>query len=234
MTLPKLNILTYEMDLPSTGETVQFRPFLVKEQKALLIAQESEDDKLIEKTFAQIINDCVLDDIDPYSMPMFDIEYVFLKLRGKSVGEKVKLNVLCPDDKKTRVDGEIDLVEVGVQQTKDHTNIIELTKDINLVMRYPNLGDMKGFTDEGEVKSIFEMIKRCIHEVHDGETVYHRVDMSEKELDDFIDSMSTNNFENVGKFFDTMPKLVHVVEVKNPKTKKKTQIPIEGLQSFFE
>ena len=234
MTLPKLNIITYELDLPSTGETLQFRPFLVKEQKALLIAQESEDDKLIEKTFAQIINDCVLDDIDPYSMPMFDIEYVFLKLRGKSVGEKVKLNLLCPDDNKTRVDVEIDLDEVGIQQTRDHTNVIELAKDINLVMRYPNLSDMQGFTDEGEVKSIFEMIKRCIHEVHDGETVHHRVDISEKELETFIDSMSTENFENVGKFFETMPKLIHVVEVKNPKTKKKTQIPIEGLQSFFE
>ena len=132
------------------------------------------------------------------------------------------------------MDIEIDLDEVGVQQTKDHTNVINLAKDINLIMRYPNLGDMRGFTDEGEIKSIFEMIKRCVHEIHDGETVHHRVDMSEKELDDFIDSMSTTNFENVGKFFDTMPKLLHVVEVKNPKTKKKSEIPIEGLQSFFE
>ena len=234
MSLPKLNNLTYELNLPSTGETLQFRPFLVKEQKALMMAQESEDDKLIEKTFAQIINDCIIEDIDPYVIPMFDVEYIFLKLRGKSVGEKVKLNVLCPDDNKTRVEVEIDLDDVGVQQTEDHTNSIALAKDINLIMRYPNLGDMQGFTDEGEVKSIFEMIKRCIHEVHDGETVHHRVDISEKELDEFIDSMSTANFENVGKFFETMPKLVYVVEVKNPKTKKKNQIPIEGLQSFFE
>ena len=233
MTLPKLNNITYDLTLPSTGETLNFRPFLVKEQKALLIAQESEDDKLIEKTFAQIINDCVLDDIDPYIMPMFDIEYVFLQLRGKSIGEKIKLNVLCPDDNTTRVDVEIDLDKVGVQQTKDHTNVIELTKDINLVMRYPNLGDMQGFTDEGEIKSIFEMIKRCVHEIHDGETVHHRVDMSEKDLDSFIDSMSTENFESVGKFFETMPKLVHIVVVKNPKTKKKNEIPLEGLQSFF-
>ena len=128
---------------------------------------------------------------------------------------------------------EIDLDKVGVQQTKDHTNVIELTKDINLVMRYPNLGDMQGFTDEGEIKSIFEMIKRCVHEIHDGETVHHRVDMSEKDLDSFIDSMSTENFESVGKFFETMPKLVHIVVVKNPKTKKKNEIPLEGLQSFF-
>ena len=161
------------------------------------------------------------------------VEYVFLKLRGKSIGEKVKLNVLCPDDNKTRVDVEIDLDEVGIQQAKDHTNIIELTNNINLVMRYPNLSDMQGFTDDGEVKSIFEMIKKCIHEVHDGETVHHRVDMSENDLEAFIDSMSTTNFENVGKFFETMPKLVHVVVVKNPKTKKKNEIQLEGLQSFF-
>ena len=234
MALPKLNNITYDLVLPSTGETLNFRPFLVKEQKALMIAQESEDDKLIEKTFAQIINDCIIEYIDPYVMPMFDIEYIFLKLRGKSVGEKVKLNVLCPDDNETQVEVEVDLEEVGIQQTKDHTNVIELAKDISLIMRYPNLGDMQGFTGEGEMKSIFEMVKRCVYEIHDGETVHHRVDMSEKELDDFIDSMSTANFENVGKFFETMPKLVHVVEVKNPKTKKKSEIPIEGLQSFFE
>ena len=234
MSLPKLNNITYDLTLPSTGETLNFRPFLVKEQKALLIAQESEDDKLIEKTFAQIINDCVIEEIDPYIMPMFDIVYVFLKLRGKSVGEKVTLSVLCPDDNETRVEVEVDLEEVGIQQAKDHTNVINLAEDISLIMRYPNLGDMQGFTGEGEIKSIFEMIKRCVHEIHDGETVHHRVDMSEKDLEAFIDSMSTDNFTNVGKFFETMPKLVHVVEVKNPKTKKKSEIPIEGLQSFFE
>ena len=233
MSLPKLNNITYDLTLPSTGETLNFRPFLVKEQKALLIAQESEDDKLIEKTFAQIINDCVIEEIDPYIMPMFDIEYVFLKLRGKSVGEKVTLSVLCPDDNETRVEVEVDLEEVGIQQAKDHTNVINLAEDISLIMRYPNLGDMQGFTGEGEIKSIFEMIKRCVHEIHDGETVHHRVDMSEKDLEAFIDSMSTDNFTNVGKFFETMPKLVHVVEVKNPNTKKKNVIPIEGLQSFF-
>ena len=234
MAVPKLNNITYDLILPSTGETLNFRPFLVKEQKALLIAQESEDDKLIEKTFAQILSDCVIDDIDPYIMPMFDVEYVFLQLRGKSVGEKVTLSVLCPDDNETRVDVEVDLDQVGIQQTKDHTNVIELAEGINLVMRYPNLGDMQGFDEQGDIKSIFEMIKRCVHEIHDGETVHHRVDMSEKDLEAFLDSMSTTNFESVGKFFETMPKLVHVIEVKNPKTKKKNKIPLEGLQSFFE
>ncbi|MAG27059.1 baseplate protein [Candidatus Pacearchaeota archaeon] len=233
MSLPKLNTLTYELELPSTGEKLKYRPFLVKEQKALMIAQETEDDKLLENTFAQIISDCVLDDIDPYTMPMFDIEYVFLRIRGKSVGEKVKLNLLCPDDEKTRVNVEIDLEKVDVQMSEDHTNIVNLTKDIKLIMRYPRLRDMTGFDDKGEVSSIFDMIKRCVHEIHDGKTVYNKVDISEKELDEFIDSMSTENFENLSAFFETMPKLFHEIEVKNPKTKKKTKIPIEGLQSFF-
>ena len=233
MALPKLNTLTYELELPSSGEKLKYRPFLVKEQKALMIAQESEDDKLIENTFAQIINDCVFDDVDPYTMPMFDIEYLFLRIRGKSVGEKVKLNLLCPDDEKTRVDVEVNLEEVDIQMSEEHTNIIKLTEDINIIMKYPCLKDMAGFDDTGEVSSIFDMIKRCIFEVRDGETVYNKVDISEKELDDFIDSMSTENFDHVSKFFETMPKLYHEVEVKNPKTKKKNKIPIEGLQSFF-
>ena len=233
MALPKLNTVTYELTLPSTGQKLEYRPFLVKEQKALMIAQESKDDKQIEKTFAQIINDCVIADIDPYELPMFDIEYVFLRIRGKSVGEKVKLSLLCPDDEKTRVDVEVNLEEVDVQMQKDHTNTIELSNDISMIMKYPCLKDMTGFDAEGEITNIFEMIKRCIHEVRQGETVYNRVDISDKELDDFIESMTADNFEHITNFFNTMPKLIHVVEVKNPKTKKKSEIPIEGLQSFF-
>ena len=234
MALPKLNSLTYELELPSTGEKLKYRPFLVKEQKTLMIAQESEDDKQIENAFAQIITDCLLDDVDPFIMPMFDIEYIFLKIRGKSVGEKVKLNVLCPDDEKTRVDVEINLEEVNVHMSDDHTNVVDLTKDVKMVMKYPTLKDMAGFDSSGEVSSMFDMIKRCVSEIHDGENIYNKVDISDKELDEFIDSMSTENFEQVSNFFSTMPKLFHEIEVKNPKTKKKNTIPIEGLQSFFE
>ena len=233
MALPKLNTVTYDLKLPSSGQKLEYRPFLVKEQKALMIAQESGDNKQIEKAFAQIINDCILDDVDPYTLPMFDVEYIFLRIRGKSVGEKVKLSLLCPDDEKTRVDVEVNLEEVDVQMSVDHTNTIELSKDITMVMKYPCLKDMTGFDEQGEVKSLFEMIKRCVHEVRQGDTIYNRVDISDKELDDFIDSMSSDNFEDVTNFFSTMPKLIHVVEVKNPKTKKKNEIPIEGLQSFF-
>tara|TARA_R110000824_G_scaffold70659_1_gene181111 strand:- start:681 stop:1385 length:705 start_codon:yes stop_codon:yes gene_type:complete len=234
MGLPKLNSANYELSLPSTGATIKYRPFLVKEQKALMIAQESEDDKVIESTFAQIINDCVADNVDPYKMPMFDIEYVFLKIRSKSVGEIAELRVTCPDDEETKVNVSIPLEEVDVQMKENHTNVITLTDDISVIMRYPCLGDMKGFNALGETKSLFEMVKRCIHEVHDGEEIYRRVDMSEKDLEDFIDSMSSKNFESVGEFFSSMPKLSYDLEVENPKTKVKSVIPIEGLQSFFE
>ena len=219
MALPKLNSLTYELNLPSTGDSVKYRPFLVKEQKVLMIAQESEDDKQIQNAFAQIVNDCTFGELDAYNMPMFDVEYVFLQMRGKSVGEKVKLNLLCPDDEKTRVDVEIDLKDVNVQMKEDHNNIIQLTDNISVVMKYPTLADMSGFSDAEQVSSVFTMMKKCVSEIHDGETVYNKVDISEKELDEFIDSMSTENFENFSTFFETMPKLQHTIEVKNPKTK---------------
>ena len=233
MALPELNSLTYELELPSTDGKLKYRPFLVKEQKALMIAQESDDEKLMENTFAQIINDCVLDDVDPYAMPMFDIEYIFLKIRGKSVGEKVKLNLLCPDDEETRVDVEIDLEKVDVQMDENHTNVVQITDDVSMIMKYPCLKDMSGFTLNTGTENLFGLIKKCVHEIHDGDTVHNKVDMSEKELDAFLDSMSSKNFENLTNFFETMPKLLHEIEVKNPKTKKKNKIPIEGLQSFF-
>ena len=234
MALPKLSTVTYDLNLPSTGQKLEYRPFLVKEQKPLMIAQDSGEDGQIEKVFAQIINDCVIDNVDPYAMPMFDVEYIFLRIRGKSVGEKVKLSLLCPDDEKTKVDVEVNLEEVDVQMQKDHTNIVELSSDITVVMKYPCLKDMTGFNDEGEVKNLFEMIKRCVHEVRQGETIYNKVDISDKELDEFIDSMSASNFEDITNFFNIMPKLQHVIEVTNPNTKKVNEIPIEGLQSFFD
>ena len=234
MALPQLNTTTYELELPSTKEKVKYRPFLVKEQKVLMIAQESEDDKQIEEAFAQIISSCTFEKIDPYKLPLFDIEYIFLKIRGKSVGEKIKIGVLCPDDKKTKVDVEIDLEEVGILMDKKHTNEIELTKDIKLIMKYPTLADMAGFSEEGDVVSLFGMIKSCIYEIHSGEDIYNFVDISSTELDDFIEQMSTENFEHVNNFFETMPKLQHVVKVKNPKTKKTGEVKIEGMQSFFE
>jgi len=234
MALPKLNTLTYELELPSNGETIKYRPFLVKEQKLLMIAQESEEDKQIQSAFAQIITDCTFGELDPYVMPMFDLEYVFLQLRSRSVGEKVKLKLICPDDNKTEVQVELDLKDVDVQMTADHTNIVKLTKNISMTMKYPSLSDMEGFDPQGKILSLFEMVKRCILEIRDGKTIHNKVDISDKELDKFIDSMSTENFKELSNFFETMPKLRHIFKVTNPKTKKKSEIPVEGLQSFFD
>ena len=233
MALPQLNTATYELELPSSGETIKFRPFLVKEQKILMIAQESEDEKQIESAFADIIKECTFGVIEPYSVPLFDVEYIFLQLRGKAVGDKLTLSVLCPDDEETRVDINIDLADVGILMDENHSREIGLTDSIKLVMKYPTLSDMGGFSDKGVVLSVFEMIKNCIYEIHNGEEIYNAVDVSKKELDTFIDQMSTKNFDDVNAFFDTMPKLQHVVKVKNPKTKKTGEVTIEGMQSFF-
>ena len=234
MALPKLKNATYELMLPSTGAPVHYRPFLVKEQKLLMMAQESDDPKELEAAFSQILTDCVEEISEPHLMTMFDVEYVFLKIRGKSVGEVVNLKLLCEDDNKTYADVKLNLDDINVQMTEDHTNVIDLSNDIKLVMKYPCLGDMQGYDEMGEIKSLFHMIKRCVHEIHDGEQIHNRIDIQDNELDDFIDSMSTQNFELVGKFFETMPKLKHVIEVENPKTKVKNELTIEGLQSFFE
>ena len=233
MALPKLNTPQYELELPSTGKKIKYRPWLIKEQKILMMAQESEEDKEIEAAFANIISECTFGEINPYENPLFDIEYIFLQLRGKSIGQKIKLNLLCTDDEVTRVEKEIDLGDVAVQMPDNHTNVIQISDDISMIMRYPKLPDMAGFNDEGQIKKVFDMVKRCVVEIRDGETVHNKVDISDKELDEFIDSMSQSSFEMVCNFFDTMPKLIHEVSVTNPKTKKKNKITIEGLQSFF-
>ena len=233
MALPQLNTATYELELPSTGKTVKYRPFLVKEQKILMIAQESEDDKQIEKAFADIISSCTFGKLKPYEMPLFDIEYIFLKLRGKSVGEKVTLNVLCPDDEKTRVDVNINLEDVGVLTNDDHTNEVELTKDIKIIMKYPTLSDMTEFDKKGEVLVIFEMIKNCIQEIHSGTEIYNSVDISSKELDEFIDSLNSVQFKMIKEFFDTMPTLKHTVKYKCDTCGEEKETLLQGLNSFF-
>ena len=235
MALPKLKTPTYELELPSTGEKVKYRPFLVKEQKHLMLAMESEKSTELRDALATLVSSCTFEKINPYEVPMFDIEFMFLRFRGKSIGEKVKINVLCPDDEKTRVDIEINLEDVGVKLEADHTNEIEITKKIKIIMKYPDLNDMVEMQEKQEVISAtFNMIKRCVHEIHDGETIYPKVDMSDTELAEFLDNMTTEPFEKIQNFFTTMPKIIHVLKVTNPKTKKKGEVVIEGIESFFE
>lgn len=233
MALPKLNTVTYELELPSTKESVKYRPFLVKEQKVLMMAQESGEDQQIREAFANIVKECTFEKIDPYASPLFDIEYIFLRIRGKSVGEKVTLNLVCPDDEKTTVKTTIDLQDVGIQMKEEHTNEIKLNDEIKVIMSYPTLGDLGKYSSKKESETVFDMIKNCIKEIHSGDEIHHSIDVTDKEMEEFVESMSTENFETLANFFDTMPKLQHIVKVKNPKTKKLGEVRIEGMQSFF-
>ena len=235
MTLPKLVTPEYSMVVPSTGEEIKYRPFLVKEEKILLMALETEDQNQINDAVLNIVSECTFGKISGADTPVFDMELAFVRIRGKSVGEKVTLNLLCPDDEKTRVPYELDLNDVDVHMTEDHTNIVELNDDISLVMNYPTVKDSydTGSDDESQTVKIFDMLKRCIVEIHDGEEVHKVIDVSKKELTVFFESMSQPMFEKLQKFFESMPKLRHAVEVKNPKTKKKNEIMLEGLGDFF-
>lgn len=233
MALPKLDTPLYELELPSTGEKLQYRPFLVKEQKHLMLAMESDDPADMKNSLAEIITACTFAKVDPYKLPMFDVEYLFLKFRGKSVGEKIKLTVICPDDNETEAEVNIDLAEVGVQLQADHTNSISLSDKIKMIMRYPDLNDFSNTEGDDETETVFKMIAKCIHEIHEGDTIHNKIDISDKELDEFVENLPTDAFEKVQNFFETMPKVRHVVKVKNPKTKKTGEVVLEGLENFF-
>ena len=232
MALPKLNTPQHELELPSTGEKIKFRPFLVKEQKLLMMAQESDKEEEISEAVMNIIDSCTTG-IDARQLPIFDIEYVFLKLRTKSVGETAEIKVKCPDDNKTFVDVTIKLDEVAVHMTADHTNVVQLTDNIKMIMKYPLMNDMKGVDFDDGISGTFSLISKCVHEIHDGDNIHNRIDMTDIELNDFIDTMDTQQFEKIMDFFNTMPKLRHAITVVNPKTKKKGEVMLEGLDSFL-
>ena len=231
MALPKLTAPTYELDLPSTGRKVKYRPFLVKEQKLLMIAEESKDEKQIAETIQQLINSCTYGKVDALISPIFDIEYVFLQLRMRSVGANITLNITCPDDNKTEVSIKINLEDVNVLNDEKHTNIIEVTDNVKMVMKYPQLSDMQDMKDTTE--NIFKLINKCILEVHDGDTIHNKNDITKKELNEFIDSFNTNQLQKLMEFFETMPKIRHIVNVTNPKTKVISEVTLEGMDTFL-
>ena len=235
MALPKLKTPVYTLDLPSTGEKVKYRPFLVKEQKILMMAQESENETEIFDAVTTLVNSCTFDKIDGKKSPLFDIEYIFLKIRSKSVGETTTINVLCPDDNETYAPVSIKFDDVYVQMIDDHSNIIEITDDIKMVMKYPQLSDIKSMSSvKNEQSQVFDILKKCIWEVHHGDVIHNRVDVTDSDIEEFIDNFTTEQFEKVTQFFNTMPKLRHEVEVTNPKTKVKGKVIIEGLDNFLE
>ena len=236
MALPKLNTPTYELEIPSTDEKVKYRPFLVKEEKILLIAMESKDNAEMVNSVKDIVKSCTFDKVDISNMPIFDVEYIFLQIRAKSVGEVSNLKILCPDDKKTYANIEVDLSKVEVQVEKGHTNKIELTKDMGLIMTYPTIDSFQSNGIENITPTnMLEVLGSCILQIYEngGEKVYETKDQTKKELSEFIESMNTEQFKKLQQFFDTMPKLKHIVKVKNPKTKKESDVVLIGLNDFF-
>ena len=236
MALPKLNTPTYELEVPSTDEKLKYRPFLVKEEKILLMAMESGKNEDIIQAVKDIVAACTFNKLDLGSSPMFDVEYIFLNIRAKSVGEVSKLKLLCPDDKKTYVDTEINLAEVQVQVGDDHTNKIELTDEMGMIMTYPTIDSfMKTGIQTITASNMLDVIGACVLQIYEknGEKVYHAKDQTKKELTEFIEQLTTQQFKELQKFFDTMPKLKHEIKVKNPKTKKESKVTLQGLNDFF-
>ena len=236
MALPKLTTPTYELEVPSTDEKIKYRPFLVREEKILLIALESEESTDILNAVKDIVAECTFNKLKIGDMPMFDIEYIFLNIRAKSVGEVSQLKLKCPDDDETFAEVEIDLSKVNVQVDKGHNPKIELTKDMGLIMKYPSIDSFAGSGITNiTTDNMLDVIGSCILQIYDkkGEEVFEAKDQTVKELNDFIEQLSSTQFKDIQKFFDTMPKLQHVVTVKNPKTKVENQVLLSGLNDFF-
>ena len=237
MSLPKINTPEYRLNVPSTDEEIRYRPFLVKEEKVLLIAQETGTDKATYEAIRTIIKSCTLDEIDIDRLPLFDMEYIFLNIRAKSVGEVAKLKVKCPDDEKTEVDVEVDLTKINVQMDDSHDARIELTDDIGVLMQYPNFGTVTNQSIETpkgqETEKLFDMISDCMYQIWHGEETYDAMDYSTKERKAFLDSLNHQQFEKLQNFFETMPTLKHDIEVTNPKTKVTSTLTLQGLASFF-
>ena len=238
MPLPKIATPVYELELPSTGETIQYRPFLVKEEKVLVIALESEDTKQITTAIKNVIKNCIkTKDVKVENLPTFDIEYLFLNIRGKSVGEDIEVSVTCPDDGETQVPVTINLDDIKVQKNEDHTNRIKLDDSIMMEMKYPSLDQFIknnfNFEERSAMDQSFELIATCIDKIFTEDDVWVAEDCSKKEIVEFLEGMNSSQFKEIEKFFETMPKLSHTIKVKNPKTKKESEVVIEGLAGFF-
>ena len=238
MPLPKIATPTYELVLPSTKKTITYRPFLVKEEKLLVLALESEDQKQITNAVKAVIKSCITTrGIKVETLPTFDIEYLFLNIRGKSVGEVVEVNITAPDDGETQIPVSINLDDIQVEESEDHDKTIQLDATLRMDMKYPSLEQFikNNFAvgDEMNLEKSFELIASCIDKIYNEEEVWDTSDVTKKELMEFLEGMNSAQFKHIEKFFETMPKLSHTVEVTNPKTKEKSTVVLEGLSSFF-
>jgi len=238
MTLPRVEVPTYELTLPSQDKKVKYRPFLVKEEKILFMALETGQDKDMVNALRDIIRNCTFNSFDIEKLPIFDIEYIFINIRAKSLGEKASFRVLCPDDNKTYTDVEIDLTKVEVEVEDSHTNkiIIDSKKNLGIVMKYPTLNTYNeiGGRNISTVENIFSTLTHVVDHIFEGEKIFPAKDISKDELKEFFESLPQDNFLKLKDFFDTMPKLKAVIDVENPITKVKSKIVFTGLSDFFE
>ena len=234
MTLPTMNIPTYELEVPSTKKKLAYRPFLVKEEKILLMAMEEEKETQLNRALKQVVNNCTFEKIKVDKLPLFDLEYIFLRIRAKSVGEVTKLSLLCQDDGETYVPVELDLEEIEVEFQEGHTTKIELTEDVGIIMTYPTFEFLDLNIADADVNTLFTLIGNSIHQIYEGETVHERADFNKKELKTFLESLTSEQFKKVQNFFETMPRLRHTIEIENPKTKVTNTVVLEGLNAFFE
>ena len=236
MALPKVGYPTYELELPSTGKTVKYRPFLVKEEKVLLLALESEDEKQIRQAVKDLIKNCVLSRIKVDQLPIFDLEYLFLNIRGASIGESLSLTVTCQDDNETKVDVKVSINDIQVFKPEGHSTKIEFDDTFGVVMTYPSMQrfiDLDFLQKDLNTEEVFELIAESIEQIYQGEDVYDTTTTSKKEFREFVDSLTTKQFEAIQQFYETAPKLRHTFKVTNPKTGVESEYTLEGLQSFF-
>ena len=238
MPLPKIATPTYELVLPSTGKKIKYRPFLVKEEKILILSLESEDTKQITNAVKTILKSCITTrGVKVEELPTFDIEYIFLNIRGKSVGESLDVLVTCPDDGETQVEHKIYIDEIQVQKSEDHSPDIKLDHSLTLRMKYPSLNEFIqnnfSISDENTLQASMDIIASCIDVVYSEDESWAAADCTKKELNEWLETLNTNQFKQVEEFFETMPKLSHTVKVTNPKTKVESEVTMEGLTSFF-
>jgi hypothetical protein len=237
MALPIANVAKYELTLPSQQKKVHYRPFLVKEEKILLMAMESGESKEMITAIKEIVKSCTFNEMNAEDHPMFDIEYVFLQIRAKSVGEVAKLKVLCPDDGETYGDVDVDLSKIEVMVDDDHSNNIMIDEDrkLGVTMKYPSLKDIDGDTLTGEVniEKTYKMIENSVESIYEGETVHMAKDLEKNELTEFLDNLSADQMKKLTAFYNSMPRLEHKVMVKNPKTEVESEVTLKGLASFF-
>ena len=238
MPLPKISTPTYELELPSSGQTVKYRPFLVKEEKVLVIALESEDNKQITNAIKAVLKSCIQTrGVKVEHLPTFDIEYLFLNIRGKSVGEELEVNVICPDDEETQVKTTINLDDIQIEKDENHTKQIKLDDNLMMEMKYPSLEQFIknnfDFDEKNQMDQSFELIATCIDKIYNEDEVWATADCTKKEVNEFLESMNSSQFKEIETFFETMPKLSHTIKVTNPKTKVESDVVLEGLASFF-